>query len=378
MKTRSYAFLVLLPLLVAACTGRNSKIEDFNKAVYTPEYASGFSIRGAEGMASVIIESVNPWQGADSVATRLFVARNGEAAPAGFDGQILEGDAGRIVAMSSTDIAMLDAVDAADRVVGVSGIGFITNPGIQARRDSVGDVGYEGNINYELLLSLDPDIVLLYGVNGASPMEDKLSELGIPYMYVGDYLEESPLGKAEWLVAVSEIIGKRESGEKVFAEIPMRYNALREKVASCALDAPSVMINTPYGDSWFMPSTDNYVIRLINDAGGNYIYNRNTGNTSLPIDLEEAYLLTSQADMWINVGRAQSLDDVKAMCPKFTDTRCFRNGYVYNNNARTNAGGGNDFYESAVVNPDLVLRDLVKIFHPELVEEDFVYYKQLK
>lgn len=372
------AFLAILLLLVAACTGKSSKIEDFNKAVYTPEYASGFSIRGSEGMESVIIESVNPWQGADSVATRLFVARKGESAPAGFEGQILEGDAGRIVAMSSTDIAMLDAVNAADRVVGVSGIDFITNPAIQARRDSVGDVGYEGNINYELLLSLDPDIVLLYGVNGASPMEDKLSELGIPYMYVGDYLEESPLGKAEWLVALSEIIGKRESGEKVFAEIPVRYNALREKVASSALDAPSVMINTPYGDSWFMPSTDNYVIRLITDAGGNYIYDRNTGNSSLPIDLEEAYLLTSQADMWINVGMARSLDDVARMCPKFTDTRCFRNGYVYNNNARTNAGGGNDFYESAVVNPDIVLRDLIKIFHPELVEEDFVYYKQLK
>lgn len=329
-------------------------------------------------MESVIIEATNPWQGADSVVTRLFVARNGESAPDGFVGQILEGDADRIVAMSSTDIAMLDAVGASDRVVGVSGIDFITNPGIQARRHSVGDVGYEGNINYELLLSLDPDIVLLYGVNGASPMEDKLSELGIPYMYVGDYLEESPLGKAEWLVAVSEIIGRRETGEKVFAGIPVRYNALRQKVADSVLDAPSVMINTPYGDSWFMPSTDNYVIRLINDAGGNYIYNRNTGNTSLPIDLEEAYLLTARADMWINVGRAQSLDDVKAMCPKFTDTRCFRNGYVYNNNARTNAGGGNDFYESAVVNPDLVLRDLVKIFHPELVEEDFVYYRQLE
>ena len=73
-----------------------------------------------------------------------------------------------------------------------------------------------------------------------------------------------------------------------------------------------------------------------------------------------------------------TLDELKAACPKFIDTRCFRGGQVYNNNARTNAAGGNDYYESAVVNPDLVLRDLVKIFHPELVEEDFVYYKQLK
>ena len=93
---------------------------------------------------------------------------------------------------------MLDAIDEDRCVVGVSGIDYISNPDIQAHRDSVGDVGYEGNINYELLLSLDPDLVLLYGVNGASSMEGKLKELNIPFMYVGDYLEESPLGKAEW------------------------------------------------------------------------------------------------------------------------------------------------------------------------------------
>ncbi len=312
------------------------------------------------------------------MATQLFIARNGETAPEWFTGQVLQGDAKRVVAMSSTHIAMLDAVDAADRVVGVSGIDFISNPDIQARRDSVGDVGYEGNINYELLLSLDPDIVLLFGVNGASSMEGKLTELGIPYMYVGDYLEESPLGKAEWLVALSELIGKRDVGEKVFADIPVRYNAMKQKVADAGLPKPSVMLNTPYGDSWFMPSTKSYAVQLIEDAGGSYIYGKNTGNVSLPIDLEEAYLLASDADMWINVGMANSLEDVAKMCPKFTDTRCFRNGKVFNNNARTNAAGGNDYWESAVVNPDILLRDLVKIFHPELVKEDFEYYKQLK
>ncbi|MDE6131676.1 MAG: iron ABC transporter substrate-binding protein, partial [Muribaculaceae bacterium] len=99
---------------------------------------------------------------------------------------------------------------------------------------------------------------------------------------------------------------------------------------------------------------------------------------SMPIDLEEAYRLTSEADMWLNVGNAGSLDELKASCPKFADTRCFRSGNVWNNTLRTNAAGGNDYYESAVVHPDILLRDLVKIFHPELVEEDFVYYKQLK
>lgn len=378
-KCKSFLSLCLLIVLLAACNGKKTaSISDFSNQLYTPEYVSGFSIKGADGYESSIITVTNPWQGADSITTQLFIARGGESAPEGFTGQVLEGDASRIVAMSSTHIAMLDAVGEAGRVVGVSGIDYISNPVISANRDSIGDVGYEGNINYELLISLDPDLVLLYGVNGASSMEGKLNELGIPFMYVGDYLEESPLGKAEWMVALSEVVGKRTEGEQVFGGIPVRYNDLKKRVADTVLDAPSVILNTPYGDSWFMPSTESYVARLVKDAGGDYIYKKNTGNASLPIDLEEAYKLTSEADMWLNVGMANSLDELRTSCPKFSDTRCFRNGSVWNNNLKTNAAGGNDYYESAVVNPDILLRDLVKIFHPELVEEDFVYYKQLK
>lgn len=372
------AVVALCAIVVAACGRKSVSLEDFDKPVYMLEYASGFDIQGADSKQSVLLTVTNPWQGADGIAVQLFIARDGETAPEGFDGQVLEGDADRIVAMSSTHIAMLDAIGEVDRVVGVSGIDYISNPDIQARRDRIGDVGYEGNINYELLLSLYPDLVLLYGVNGASGMEPKLRELGIPFMYVGDYLEESPLGKAEWMVALSEVVGCRSEGEKVFAEIPVRYNALKQRVAENALDAPSVMLNMPYGDSWFMPSAGSYAVRLIEDAGGDYIYKKNTGNASTPVDMEEAYLLASAADLWLNVGMASTLGEVKAACPKFADTRCFRNGYVYNNNARTNAAGGNDYFESGVVHPELVLRDLIKIFHPELVEEDFVYYKRLK
>lgn len=372
------AVVALCAIVVAACGRKSVSLEDFDKPVYMLEYASGFDIQGADSKQSVLLTVTNPWQGADGIAVQLFIARDGETAPEGFDGQVLEGDAERIVAMSSTHIAMLDAIGEVDRVVGVSGIDYISNPDIQARRDRIGDVGYEGNINYELLLSLDPDLVLLYGVNGASGMEPKLRELDIPFLYVGDYLEESPLGKAEWLVVLSEVVGKRAEGEKVFAEIPVRYNALKQRVAENTLDAPSVMLNMPYGDSWFMPSTESYAVRLIKDAGGDYIYKKNMGNASTPIDMEEAYLLASAADMWLNVGMANTLGEVKAACPKFVDTRCFLNGDVYNNNACTNAAGGNDYFESAVVHPDLLLRDLVKIFHPELVEEPFVYYKRLK
>lgn len=367
-------------MLVAACGGPASDGGHYGEELYTPHYASGFRIMGhGDGNGSVVIETVNSWQGADSTVTRLFVSRNGERPPRDFDGQVLAGNAHRLVAMSSTHVAMLDALGAVDCVVGVSGGDFVSNPYVRAHRQSIGDVGYDGNINYELLVSLAPDLVLLYGVNGANAMQGKLSELGIPYMYVGDYLEESPLGKAEWMVALAEVLGRRAEGEAAYAGIPRRYNALRDSVAAAVLDAPSVMLNVPYGDSWFLPPVNGYLPQLIRDAGGHYIYEGGRDNESVVIDEEEAYLLTSRVDMWLNVGNANTLDELKALCPKFADMRCVRNGDVYNNTLRTNAAGGNDYFESAVVHPDIVLRDLVGIFHPELAGEDtLVYHKRLR
>lgn len=382
MKIKSYhlslsAFLLFLCAVLASCSGSKSA-ESKGDVIYQPKYASGFIIKGLPDSRSTIIEVRNPWQGADNVTQRLFIARDGEKAPEGFDGQVLRGDARRVVAMSSTHVAMLDAFGEAGRIVGVSGRDYISNPKIAAKGDSVGDVGFEGSINYEQLVALRPDIVLLYGVKGASSMETKLRELGIPYMYVGDYVEEDPLGKAEWLVALSELTGRRESGEKVFSEIPVRYDALKKRVSDAGLKAPKVMINTPYGDSWFMPSVTNYSARLIKDAGGDYVYSKNTGNNSEAIDLEEAFLLASEADVWINPGQCRSLADFRDTCPKFMTVPAVANGRIFNNNLRMSAGGGNDYFESAVVRPDLVLRDLIKIFYPSLVREDFTYYRQLK
>lgn len=380
MNIRLYAYTIIITLIpfLDSCRQPSGGSEEFTVECYTPEYASGFSITGAPGRSSVIVNTLGPWQGADSIVTQLFIARNGEKAPADFKGRVITDEARRIVTMSSTHVAMLDALGLTDRIVAVSGKNFITNPDIAARRDEIIDVGYDGNYNYELLIAANPDLVLLYGIYGASQLESKLDELKIPYIYIGDYIEESPLGKAEWVMALAEVTGSIDRGHNAWDSIPQRYNALKAKVAESALDAPSVMLNTPYGDSWFMPPTGSYQITLLNDAGAEYIYKDNDTNTSLPIDMEQAYLLTASADMWLNVGQLKSIEEVKKSCPKMADTRVVKNGYIYNNTLRVNEAGGNDFYESGIMHPDLVLHDLVKIFHPELVDDTpFYYYTKL-
>lgn len=383
MRYQRYINLILMMVCVShtlqltSCTDKKPQSNEYNMVVYTPKYASGFKVYGAEGKKSVIIESLNPWQGADSVSTKLFVRRDNEAIPAGFEGQVLSKIPERIITMSSTQIAILDAIGQCDRVAGVSGINFISNEKIQARRNRIPDVGYEGNVNYELIMSANPDLVMLYGVNMASPLEGKLKELGIPYIYIGEYLEESPLGKVEWVNVFGEITGEQAAADSTLQYISTEYNELAEKVKSEIATKPKVMINMPYADSWFMPSTNNYMIRLITDAGGDYIYKKNSGNSSVAIDIEEAYRLTSEADVWLNTGTVQSKKELKNSLPKFADMGIIKRGEVYNNNKKRTPMGGNDFYESGTMNPHVILKDLVSIFHPELLTDTLTYYQKL-
>ena len=377
MKSPISTIALLCLFFLASCISRNkTSLEVFKQNIYIPEYASGFKILGAENFASTLIQITNPWQGAKDITMSYFVSRNGEQAPAGFNGPIIPAGTKQIVCMSSSYIAMLDALGEINRIVGVSGIDYIANPYILAHKDSIKDLGPE--MNYELLISLKPDVVLLYGIGDAqTAVTDKLKELSIPYLYMGEYLEESPLGKAEWMLVLSELTDKREEGMEIFREIPKRYYALKTLTDSVK-QHPTVMFNTPWNDSWVMPSTQSYMAQLVTDAGADYIYQENKSNSSTPIGLETAYKLIQKADYWINVGMASTLDELKTVNPKFADAKAVREKTVYNNNLRTTPTGGNDYWESAVVRPDIVLRDLIHIFHPELVSDSLYYYRHLE
>lgn len=383
----SYILLLMVALCVGCSSGEQFDSSLFTRKLYSPQYASGFEIRATEDGTATLIVCHNPWQGATDVTQYLLIDPEGRFNTAqSHNLQRIDGPARRIVCMSSSYVAMLSAIGKSEYTVGVSGIDFISDEYVSSNRDKVRDVGYDNNIDYETLLALAPDIVLLYGVNAASAMEVKLQELGIPYIYIGEYVEPSPLGKAEWVVAIAEIAGCREEGEKFFGEIPTRYNHLKE-LATSATSKPKVMLNTPYADSWFMPSTQSYMARLVADAAGNYLYKRDTDNTSATIDNEEAYLMAAKADCWLNVGQLRTAEELRSRYPKLADIDCVKNGNIFNCTRRTSPSGGNDFWESGVIRPDIILSDLIKIFHPELLNEasneallkpELYYYQRLE
>lgn len=371
-------------LLVGCNAGRESfDVSRFTEEVYTPTYAKGFTIRHSAEDGATLITVQNPWQGAEGIEKMLLIDPRGKFRTAtNANLQRIEGEAARIVCLSSSHIAMLDALGQTERVVGVSGIDFITNDYIVKNRNRIGDVGYDNNMNYELLIALDADIVLLYGVKAENSIERKLYELGIPYLYIGEYVEQSPLGKAEWLITVAEITGQRAEGIAQFKLIEQNYNSLLGRVAQHIANQPRprVMINTPYRDSWVLPPQHSYITTLVSDAGGDCYTSPGNGTTSQPIDIEQALIYTESADLWINVGGCNSLRELTDQNPRFTATAVVTKGLVYNNNARRTPQGGSDFWESGVVRPDLILKDLTTIFHPDVMGEEHTlyYYKQLK
>ena len=370
-------YILFFIFLLLSCKSKDNVSRSFDREIYSPENSSNFSIDEDTESSEILITVNDPWQGAENIGRKLLITDD-KNIPEDFDGEILKGKAERIICMSSTHIAMLDALDALDKIVGVSGKNYISNPKLLADDSFIPDVGYEGNVDYEAIVAANPDLVLLFSINGASGMELKLRELGIPYLYIGDYLEENPLGKVEWIIPVAQVIGEREKGIEIYNEIKNNYNSLKEKVAQDNLERPKIMVNAPFADSWFMPSSKSYVAYMINDAGAEYIYKKNTGNSTFPIDLEAALQLVTHADYWINIGNVDSMDELKSSFPKFVNADCVVKGNVYNNNLKSSPGGGNDCYESGAVRQDLILRDLIKIFHPEMVTEDFTYYKKLE
>lgn len=375
-------FICLAAAFVSGCdtTLKHNAID--GTTTYEPKYAKGFRILADSTLAhSRILRVSDPWQGASDCEQSLLLLAEGETAPDGFEGQQVNVPAERIAVMSSSFVAMFDAIGECGRIVGVSGAEYISNPAIaKAAADGrVREIGYESNLDFETIAAMRTDLVLLYGVYGEDKaLTGKLRELGIPYIYIGDYVEPEPLGKAEWVVAIAAMCGKQAEGEAVFAEIARRYETLRDSIAQSGAARPRVMLNTPYRDTWFMPSTRSYSVRLIEDAGGEYVYPANDSASSVPVSLEQALLLASGADVWLNIGQCGSLDELRRTNPKFAGVKPVRSGRVYNNTKRMTPGGGSDFWESGAVAPDRILADLAKILHGNPPTDSLYYYKRLE
>ena len=207
---------------------------------------------------------------------------------------------------------------------------------------------------------------------------EKLGQLGIPAVFCGEYLEPHPLGKAEWIRFFSLFYEKEDQAASFFEDIDSAYNTLAHLTSELS-SRPRVLSGLPWKDTWYMAGGESFAAKLMEDAGGDYLWKDNPSTQAVPLDLESVYLRAVDADIWINPGAARSLEDIMELDERFGDLKVQKSAQVFNNDARSNAAGGNDYWESATVRPDLVLADLIGVFHPGLLTDHrFVYYRQLK
>ena len=375
-----YITLWVVLLMLGGC-GSSVRQREWGEVVYAPHSAVGYEIVATEG-ESTVLRILSPWPGSTGVVKEVFISRNGEKAPEGFGGVSVKASPERVICMSSSHMAFIDAMGEVESIVGVSGSEYISNEHIKegVRQGSIKEVGYDTNINYEVIVALRPDVVFIYGTTGENgALSAKLSELKIPYVYVSDHAETTPLGKSEWVVALGEIFDCRSEAEEIFGEIGERYESLRMSALSFE-GRPKVMLNSPYKDTWFVPADDSYVVRLIEDAGAEYVCKGSgSSNLSRPISGESAYMYLLQSDFWLHPNSARDISSLVAENPKFKDCPSVAAKRVYNCTALSTPAGGSDFWESGALRADLVLADLIAIFHPEMAAgHELYYYEQLR
>ena len=281
----------------------------------------------------------------------------------------------KLVCMSSSQVAALAEIGADSLVAAVSGLKYLTNHRLHER--NCPDIGYEASLDYEKILDIQPDLLVTYTISASEPQHiAKLKSLSVPVLVIYEQCESHPLAKAEYVRLFGALIGRQERADSCFSSVRDRYCALTDSVSGSDKKRLSVLMNIPYGDAWYIPGAGNYMTRMIYDAGGE-VLGAMPGRNSSTVSLERAYELSQDADIWLNPGHCRTLDELSGihhLFPKFGPLS--KELSIYNNTLRMNSEGGNDFWESGAVRPDLVLEDLVRIFSSQPGE--LHYYLELK
>ena len=381
MLHRIVVFLLSLCCLCSCLSDPSRKKSSVDKSgIVRNCEASGFSIQQQESWLKLTV--ANPWQKSTDNIFQYHLIKRGEKTPDELiKQQVIFTPVKRVICLSTTHIGFLDALGEVASIVGLSGTNYLTNPEVKkgVTENHIREVGYEQGLNYEMILQLKPDVVFAYGVGAEINTQiNKLHDLGIPVVLVGEYLEQSPLAKAEWLKFFGAFFEKEVVADSSFEKIRSNYQAIKS-IASKVQERPTVLTGLPFKDTWWIAGGQSNLAVLIEDAGGKFLWRENSSKEAFPVSLEEVFMRAANADFWINCGSVNNKSELLAFDSRYSDLPAVKNQRIYNNNLRAVPGGGNDYWESGVVHPELVLADLVKIFHPGLIDnKDFSYYKKIE
>ena len=366
--------ITVLIFLVCSChhSADRTRITD----TVQPGVASRLSIDEGEGYAKVVIR--DPWQNATGTVLVYYLLPDSSDLPADIkEEQVIRVPVARMICMSTTHLAMMRALDATDLLVGIAGPGLVYDSLVldAVASGKIRDVGYEGTLNSELIVRLEPDLLMAYGVTSPSSGQlGRLTSMGVKVIYNADYLEEHPLARLRWIKLFGLLTGKQVMADSIYNAVSERYNELADRVRRSVHERPEVLLGAPWEDVWYVSHSNSYIGSLVEDAGGDYLFSDLSESNSIPFSVEAVFKRAADADIWINPGTSENMSELAAADHRLSVLPVCSRGEVWNNRNRTTPGGGNDYWESAVVRPDLLLMDFISIIHPELLPGHTPYY----
>ena len=384
MKNKAYckflivqkAFLLLLPIGFLLCcqTKQGGASKEVQGEEYTLHYAEGFKMTSYPDYT--IVEVRNPWNHQRYLQRYVLVDRDKDIPTQLPSGTLIRIPIQRVVVFTAVHCAVLDELGVIDQVIGVCEPRFINNPTIHSRvrEGLIADMGESVSPNAEKMIEQDVEVIL------ASPFQNagygSVEKTGIPVIECADYMEATPLGRAEWIRLFGLFTGKTVLADSLFYETEARYIEIKDAVANVER-RPTLFTEKKYGSNWYVPSGESFMAQLYNDAGADYIFNYLPGSGGTPLSFETVLDKAIHADFWIfnySLDSEMTYQALAAEYAPYTNFKAFKGKQVYGNNTDISL-----FYEEAPMHPDYLLRELAAILHPELMPGyQLRYFHQLR
>ena len=344
-------------------------------------YAKGFTIqKSASGLTIIKVNS--PWPDSDATFSYALVPKEKMATMSlnkdAYDA-IVSIPVERMVVTSTTHIPVLETLGVMNSLVGFPQTEYISSKQARKRIDAgqVQELGTNEAINTEIVLALRPEVVVGFGIDGQNKAYETLKRSNIPVVYNGDWIEETPLGKAEWIKFFAPFFQKEVLADSIFKTIAKEYTAIKA-LAKKAKSKPTVLTGGLFKDVWHVAGGKSWMAQFLNDAQTHYLWADTPEKGGIGLSLESVLDKGQNADFWLNPSMFVSYGEMKQGNRHYEQFSAFKNQTIYSNTITKGATGGLIFYELAPQRPDLVLKDLLHIFHPELLpDHELFFFKPL-
>ncbi len=372
MIIRFIKYVSLLILVVTVGCKQNNTTVSQKQDNKTIKYANGLYISNYDGFTIVKIK--NPWPKATAQFTYILQKNNSKIPDSLQQNTIIKVPIKTIVVTSTTHIPSLEMLNVENSLVGFPNLNYISSEKVRGRisQNKIKELGNNQALNIEAVLDLSPSIIMGFGIDNNNPALDNLQKSGLKVILNGDWNEQTPLGKAEWIKLFGALYDKQKQANTIFETIENDYkNTLL--LAKKAKTKPTILSGAMYQDTWYMPQGNSWGSLFLRDAQSNYLWSKTSGSGSLALPFETVFEKGKEADFWIQ-GQFSTLNEIEKSNKHYTQFKAFKTKNVYSFGSKKGKTGGVLYYELAPNRPDLVLKDMVKILHPELLPLHQLYF----